>query len=167
MELRVLASEKKRLKQKKVLKKEISGLKSYLYELKEIRDKYENPEHQDFQEIPEDEEEFTSYSEKLKKRNLEYFKQKAEPENDCNLENMEFMDLSLDGGVIICGGSPGLKVFIMTKKGPLQNEFLTQYPDVKHVKCLEGGKFLFHYGPNNDLIVMQLGDDRKTCTKLE
>lgn len=139
-------------------------MKSYLYELREIKDRYENPEHENFQEIPESEEDFVRYTEKLKKRNLEYFKQRAEPENDCNLEDMEFMDLSLDGSVMICGGKQGLKVFLMTSQGPLENAFLSQYKDVKSVKCLEDSKFMFRTGTNNDLLVMKLEEDKKTCT---
>jgi hypothetical protein len=80
---------------------------------------------------------------------------------------MEYMDLSFDGSVIICGGEIGLKVFLMTSEGPLENNFLPQYRHVKAVKCLENNKFLFSFGVNNDLILMQLEDDKKTCTVVE
>jgi hypothetical protein len=75
---------------------------------------------------------------------------------------MIYMDLSIDGSVILCGGNTGLKVYITTQKGILEIYSNTKYTDIKYVKCLEDDKFIFCYGVNNDLVVMKFSSDKKS-----
>ena len=140
--------------EKERLNGEIIGLKRHLTDLKDIREKKENALNKDFKEVPAGEAEFQEYHEKLKQRNLEYFMQKAEPEDESTLEGMDFMDLGSQGGYIVCGGVSGIKIFLMTSKGPLENAFLDRYKYVKGIKCIHDGMFMVWYGVNNDLVVL-------------
>ena len=133
----------------------------YLSQLKDIREKKENALNQDFQEVPKDESQFNDYHEKLKQRNLDYFKQKAEPEDDCVLEGMEYFDLGSDGSFMACGGKEGVKIFLVTSKGPLENAYLERYKNVKGVKCIEDFMVMVCHGTNNDLTVLKLEADKQ------
>lgn len=117
--------------------------------------------------MPKDESQFNDYHEKLKQRNLDYFKQKAEPEDECLLEGMEYLDLGADGSFIVCGGSLGVKIFLITSKGPLENAFLERYTNVKAIKCIHDNMFMVSYGLNNDLVVLKLESDKQKCTVVQ
>jgi len=73
------------------------------------------------------------------------------------------MDLGFDGSFIVCGGATGIKIFLVTSKGPLENAFLQRYKNVKGIKCIEDNMFMVTYGSNNDLVVLKLQSDKQTC----
>jgi hypothetical protein len=96
--------------------------------------------------VPKEKNKFSEYQQRFQERNLEYFSQKAYLEDKCNLEGMECMDLGFDGTYLVCGGPLGIRIYLISARGPLENAYLQKYRNVKAVKCLEADIIIVVHG---------------------
>lgn len=137
---------------------EIRDLKRHLEQILELKkyitDKENYTKNEDNEEEYDENGEVLTFIEKIRRKNLAFFRTKAEPELDVKLEKSNKIDIDMKGEFMYVGCEDAFRVFDITGNRPYLMREIMEFKKCKEVKALENRRVLVVYGDTNNLVVL-------------